>query len=84
MKFLVDLPLGGLAKWLRFCGFDADCRRLGPELTGRRRALLSSPGKSCLKRLARPDLVFVTASETEANSRRYSASSRSPLIRSSL
>lgn len=23
MKFLVDAPLGGLAKWLRFLGFDA-------------------------------------------------------------
>ena len=26
MKFLVDQPLGGLAKWLRFCGFDATLR----------------------------------------------------------
>ena len=30
MKFLVDLPLGGLAKWLRFCGFDAGVLRLRP------------------------------------------------------
>jgi uncharacterized protein with PIN domain len=28
MKFLVDSPLGGLAKWLRFCGFDAAYRSL--------------------------------------------------------
>jgi uncharacterized protein with PIN domain len=27
---LVDLPLGGLAKWLRFCGFDTVARRLSP------------------------------------------------------
>src|SRR4030042_860878 len=30
MKFLVDLPLGGLAKWLRFCGFDAQVLHLSP------------------------------------------------------
>ena len=28
MKFVVDLPLAGLAKWLRFCGFDAGVQRL--------------------------------------------------------
>lgn len=28
MRFLVDAPLGGLAKWLRFCGFDAALRPL--------------------------------------------------------
>lgn len=28
MKFIVDAPLGGLAKWLRFCGFDASLRPL--------------------------------------------------------
>jgi len=27
---VVDLPLGGLAKWLRFCGFDAAVQRLSP------------------------------------------------------
>jgi uncharacterized protein with PIN domain len=30
MKFIVDLPLAGLAKWLRFCGFDAGVQRLSP------------------------------------------------------
>ncbi|MBI4643126.1 MAG: hypothetical protein HY790_06040 [Deltaproteobacteria bacterium] len=30
MKFIVDLPLAGLAKWLRFCGFDAAVQRLSP------------------------------------------------------
>ncbi len=30
MKFLVDAPLGGLAKWLRFLGFDAAGRVLRP------------------------------------------------------
>ena len=33
MKFLVDLPLGGLARWLRLCGFDADSRRFPPNLS---------------------------------------------------
>jgi uncharacterized protein with PIN domain len=31
MKFLVDLQLGGLAKWLRFCGFDAQFLPPGPS-----------------------------------------------------
>jgi hypothetical protein len=31
MKFIVDLPLAGLAKWLRFCGFDAAVQRLSPR-----------------------------------------------------
>ena len=34
MKFLVDQPLGGLAKWLRFCGFDATLMRLAPDKPG--------------------------------------------------
>ena len=34
MKFLVDQPLGGLAKWLRFCGFDATLMRLALDAPG--------------------------------------------------
>ena len=34
MKFLVDAPLGGLAKWLRFCGFDAALRPLSAARPG--------------------------------------------------
>jgi uncharacterized protein with PIN domain len=34
MKFLVDQPLGGLVKWLRFCGFDAILVRLTPDKPG--------------------------------------------------
>ena len=34
MNFLVDQPLGGLAKWLRFCGFDATLMRLAPDKPG--------------------------------------------------
>ena len=64
MKFLVDLPLGGLAKWLRFCGFDAGVLRLtagalpppaaDTHLLTRRQAL---------SRLHRPDLVVLTAAD---------------------
>jgi hypothetical protein len=67
MKFLVDLPLGGLAKWLRLCGFDADCRRLAagnlppPEPDTR---ILTR--QESMKRLERPDLIVITASEPEA------------------
>ena len=60
MKFLVDQPLGGLAKWLRFCGFDADCRRLAPHGPGSLPP--PDPGtfiltrQESLRQLARPDL----------------------------
>ena len=65
MKFLVDQPLGGLAKWLRLCGFDADCRRLAPQGPGS----LPPPDPDTfiltrqepLKRLERPDLLFIKA-----------------------
>jgi len=66
MKFLLDLPLGGLAKWLRFCGFDADCQRLGAdELPPPVPDTYILTRQEALKRLARPDLVFVSASAPE-------------------
>jgi len=62
MKFLVDQPLGGLAKWLRFSGFDAEVRRLSPG------ALPPPAPDTCLltrraplARLKRPDLLVLTA-----------------------
>ena len=65
MKFLVDLPLGGLAKWLRFCGFDAAVLRLSAAAAG---ALPTpQPGtylltrQEALHKLARPDLLVLTA-----------------------
>lgn len=69
MKFLVDLPLGGLARWLRLCGLDAELRDLAP-----------GPGKSQpppvpgavlltrragLLRSGRPDLLGLTANDPE-------------------
>jgi uncharacterized protein with PIN domain len=66
MKFLVDLPLGGLAKWLRFCGFDADCRRLGPELPPPAPETYILTRQESLQKLPRPDLLFITADDPEA------------------
>ena len=34
MRFLVDRPLQGLAKWLRLCGFDAALTSLSPQRQG--------------------------------------------------
>ncbi len=66
MKFLVDLPLGGLAKWLRFCGFDAETRRLGIELPRPKPDTVILTRQEALKRLKRPDLRFVQAADPEA------------------
>jgi uncharacterized protein with PIN domain len=62
VKFLVDQPLGGLAKWLRFSGFDAEVRRLSP-------AALPPPAADTYlltrrappARLQRPDLLVLSA-----------------------
>jgi uncharacterized protein with PIN domain len=66
MKFLVDQPLAGVAKRLRFLGFDAACRRLDPRNPG----ALPPPAantyiltrQETFKHLARTDLLFLTAS----------------------
>jgi uncharacterized protein len=69
MKFLVDQPLGGLAKWLRFCGFDATLLRLAPDQPGnwpplRPRTHILTRQATC-QRLKRPDLLVLAASEPE-------------------
>ena len=69
MKFLVDLPLGGLAKWLRFCGFAAENRRLGGELPPPALDTFILTRQGTLKRLNRPDLLFIAASDPEAQLR---------------
>ena len=64
MKFIVDAPLGGLAKWLRFCGFDAGYRSLS---AGREK--LPSPaadtyiltGQQALAGLNRADILVISA-----------------------
>jgi uncharacterized protein with PIN domain len=70
MKFLVDRPLGGLAKWLRFCGFDAPLVRLDPDKPGS--WPLPQPHTHILtrqvacQRLKRPDLLVLAAPAPEA------------------
>jgi uncharacterized protein len=70
MKFLVDQPLGGLAKWLRFCGFDATLVRLAPDHPKSwpppqpQTHILT--GQSAGARLKRPDLLILTAVDPEA------------------
>jgi uncharacterized protein with PIN domain len=65
MKFLVDWPLGGLAKWLRFCGFEATLVRLEPGKSGdwpppKPQTHILTHQQAC-QRLARPDLLVLTA-----------------------
>ena len=66
MKFLIDLSLGGLAKWLRFCGFDAETLRLGSDLSPPAPDTCILTRQESLKRLQRPDLLFIDADEPEA------------------
>jgi hypothetical protein len=69
MKFLVDQPLGALAKWLRFCGFDATLMRLALDPPGSWPP--PRPGTHILTRqatalrLKRPDLMVLTAPDPE-------------------
>jgi uncharacterized protein with PIN domain len=69
MKFLVDQPLGGLAKWLRFCGFDATLLRLAPDKPGNWPPLQPQTHiltrQAACQRLKRPDLLVLAAPEPE-------------------
>jgi uncharacterized protein len=70
MQFLVDQPLGGLAKWLRFLGFDAPLVRLNPDEPGSwpppspQTRILTR--QAACQRLKRPDLLLLAANEPEA------------------
>ena len=70
MKFVVDLPLGGLAKWLRFCGLDTTARNLSPADPGSLPApapdtyLLT--GQAAFQRLHRKDVLILTGTGPEA------------------
>jgi uncharacterized protein with PIN domain len=70
MKFLLDQPLGGLAKWLRFCGFDAALVRLAADQPQvwpppRPQTHILTRQTNC-ERLKRPDLLVLAADEPEA------------------
>jgi uncharacterized protein with PIN domain len=69
MKFLVDWPLGGLAKWLRFCGFDATLMRLAPAMPGSwpppRPQTHILTRQAAAIRLKRPDLMLLAAPDPE-------------------
>ena len=69
MKFIVDQPLGGLVKWLRFCGFDTTLVRLALDTPGSWPP--PRPGSHILTRqaaahrLKRPDLMVLAAPDSE-------------------
>ncbi|MBW1992205.1 MAG: hypothetical protein JRI59_08835 [Deltaproteobacteria bacterium] len=71
MKFLVDAPLGGLAKWLRFCGFDTTVRPLsarGPLPQPQADTFILTLQTS-LARFGRGDIVILRAAAPEAQLR---------------
>ncbi|MEW6387393.1 MAG: Mut7-C RNAse domain-containing protein [Thermodesulfobacteriota bacterium] len=70
MKFIVDLPLGGLAKWLRFLGLNTTVRSLSPgEPTS-----LPEPapdtylltGQAVFQRFRRKDILVLAGAGPEA------------------
>jgi uncharacterized protein len=63
MKFLVDVPLGSLAKWLRFCGFDAELRRLPATPPPPADDVYLLTVSEAFRKLKRPDLLVLTAPE---------------------
>jgi uncharacterized protein with PIN domain len=69
VKFLVDWPLGGLAKWLRFSGFDAVLVRLAPDKPGDwpppRPQTHILTRQAAGRRLKRPDLLILAAAAPE-------------------
>jgi hypothetical protein len=73
MNFLVDQPLGGLAKWLRFCGFDATLMRLAPDNPGSlpppRHGARILTRQAAAHRLKRPDLMLLAAPDPEGQLR---------------
>jgi len=70
MKFLVDQPLGGLAKRLRFLGFDAPGLPLNPckphSLPPSAPDTYILTRQQALRKLARPDLIVITAAAPQA------------------
>jgi hypothetical protein len=69
MKFIADLPLAGLAKWLRFCGFDAVVQRLSPGAPQSLPPLIADTylltRQQAFSRIRRDDLLILTAADPE-------------------
>jgi hypothetical protein len=68
MRFLVDRPLEGLAKWLRLCGFDAALTSFSPRGQG---LPGPAPGTYLVTRqtapapISRDDVLVLTANDPE-------------------
>lgn len=68
MRFLVDLPLGGLARWLRLCGLDATVTSFSAQRTD-----LPAPApetylvtrQAGYRHLQRDDLLVLAANDPE-------------------
>ncbi len=68
-KFMVDGALGGLVKWLRFCGFDTSSGKFrASDLQG---LPLSEPGvilvtsQAGFRKLKRPDILVIETASPE-------------------
>ena len=66
MKFIVDLPLAGLAKWLRFCGFDTEVRRLPRPLPDHVPGVFLLTRQQTLASLKRGDLLVLDGPDPES------------------
>jgi len=70
MKFLVDQPLGGLAKRLRFCGFDSAVLRLSPTKPDSLPAFAPDTyiltRQEAFQKLPRTDLLILNATTPQA------------------
>ncbi|MHB8068831.1 MAG: Mut7-C RNAse domain-containing protein [Desulfobaccales bacterium] len=65
MKFVVDLPLAGLAKWLRFCGFDTRVQRFFQSLPAAAPGVYLLTRQQSLARADRADLLVLTSPDSE-------------------
>jgi len=66
MKFIVDLPLAGLAKWLRFCGFDAAIQRFSQTLPAAVPGAYLLTRQQTFARLPRHDLLVLSGPDPES------------------
>lgn len=64
MKFIVDFPLAGLAKWLRFCGFDTTVQRFLQSLPPAAPGVFLLTRQQTLARMERADLLILTAPDS--------------------